>query len=57
LLPNYDSDTNWYKRLLVDPTLKISVLGGEERPGRGKLITYRNRIYVSFGTLILNMVK
>ena len=29
LLPNYGSDTNWYKNLLVDPTLKISVSGGE----------------------------
>jgi hypothetical protein len=39
LLPNYGSDTNWYKNLLVDPTLKISVSGGEEIPARGKPIT------------------
>ena len=38
LLPNYGSETNWYKNLLVDPTLKISVSGGgdEEIPARGK---------------------
>jgi hypothetical protein len=43
LLPNYGSDTNWYKNLLVDPMLKISV-NGEEIPARGKLITDTNRI-------------
>jgi hypothetical protein len=34
LLPNQGSDTNWYKNLLVDPTLKISV-NGVETPARG----------------------
>ncbi|MFL6423294.1 MAG: nitroreductase/quinone reductase family protein, partial [Nitrososphaeraceae archaeon] len=29
LLPVQGSDTNWYKNLLVDPTLKISVNGLE----------------------------
>jgi hypothetical protein len=29
LLPVQGSDTNWYKNLLVDPTLKISVNGVE----------------------------
>ena len=29
LVPNYGSDTNWYKNLLVDPTLKISANGVE----------------------------
>jgi hypothetical protein len=43
LLPNYGSDTNWFKNLQVGPTLKISV-NGEEIPARGKLITDTNRI-------------
>ena len=38
LLPNHGYDTNWYKNMLVDPTLKISV-NGVETPARGKLIT------------------
>jgi hypothetical protein len=29
LLPVQGSDTNWYKNLLVDPMLKISVNGGD----------------------------
>jgi hypothetical protein len=44
LLPNYGSDTNWYKTLLVNPTLKISVNGGEEITARGKPITDSNRV-------------
>jgi hypothetical protein len=40
LLPNYGSDTNWYKNLLVDPTLKVSI-NGIETPARGKIITDR----------------
>ena len=44
LLPNYGSDTNWYKNLLVDPTLKISVHDGEEIPAKGKPITDSNRV-------------
>jgi hypothetical protein len=44
LLPNYGSDTNWYKNLLVDPTLKISVNDGEEIPTKGKPITDINRV-------------
>jgi hypothetical protein len=43
LLPNQGSDTNWYKNLIVDPTLKISV-NGVEIPARGKLITDSNRV-------------
>jgi hypothetical protein len=43
LLPNHGSDTNWYKNLLVDPALKISV-NGMEIPARGKLITDSNRV-------------
>jgi hypothetical protein len=38
LLPVQGSDTNWYKNLLVDPTLKISV-NSVEVPARGKPIT------------------
>ena len=38
LLPNQGSDTNWYKNLLADQKLKISV-NGMEIPARGKLIT------------------
>jgi hypothetical protein len=46
LLPVQGSDTNWYKNLLVDSTLKISVNGGEEEetPVRGKPITDSNRV-------------
>ncbi|MFL6455245.1 MAG: nitroreductase/quinone reductase family protein [Nitrososphaeraceae archaeon] len=43
LLPVQGSDTNWYKNLLVDPTLKISV-NGVEIPARGKAITDSNRV-------------
>ena len=43
LLPVQGSDTNWYKNLLVDPMLKISV-NGVEIPARGKPITHGNRI-------------
>jgi hypothetical protein len=43
LLPVQGSDTNWYKNLLVDPTLKISV-NGVEIPARGRLITDSNRV-------------
>jgi len=43
LLPNHGSDTNWYKNVLVDPTLKVSVKG-IEIPARGKLITDSNKV-------------
>jgi hypothetical protein len=43
LLPVQGSDTNWYKNLLVDPTLKISV-NGVEVPVRGKAITDDNKV-------------
>ncbi|HEX5977893.1 MAG TPA: nitroreductase/quinone reductase family protein [Nitrososphaeraceae archaeon] len=43
LLPVQGSDTNWYKNILVDPTLKISV-NGTELSARGKRITDNNRI-------------
>ena len=43
LLPVQGSDTNWYKNLLVDPTLKISV-NGVEISARGKRITDSSRV-------------
>jgi hypothetical protein len=43
LLPVQGSDTNWYKNLLVDSTLKIS-LNGAEVQVRGKPITDSNRV-------------
>jgi hypothetical protein len=43
LIPVQGSDTNWYKNLLVEPTLKISV-NGLETSARGKLITDSNRV-------------
>jgi hypothetical protein len=43
LMPNYGSDTNWYKNFLANQTLKISV-SGEEIPAGGKPITDSNRV-------------
>lgn len=43
LLPVHGSDTNWYKNLLVDQTLKVSV-NGAEISERGKLITDSNSV-------------
>jgi hypothetical protein len=43
LLPVQGSDTNWYKNLLVDPTLKISV-DGVDIPARGKPISDSVRV-------------
>jgi hypothetical protein len=43
LLPVQGSDTNWYKNLLVDPTLKISV-NGVEISERGRQITDSKRV-------------
>jgi hypothetical protein len=43
LLPVQGSDTNWYKNLLANPTLKVSV-NGLEAPARGKLITDSNKV-------------
>jgi hypothetical protein len=47
LLPDYGSDTNWYKNVLVDPTLKVSV-NGIEILATGELITDSNRVAVSY---------
>jgi hypothetical protein len=43
LLPNYGSDTNWYRNFLANQTLKISV-SGEEISARGKPITDSSRV-------------
>ncbi len=43
LLPVQGSDTNWYKNMLVDPTLKISV-NGKEMAVKSKAITEKNRV-------------
>ena len=43
LLPVQGSDTSWYKNLLVDPTLGISV-NGVETTAKGKPITDKNRV-------------
>ncbi len=44
LLPVQGSDTHWYKNLLVEPALKISVNGGKEIRSRGEPITDRNSV-------------
>ncbi len=44
LLPVQGSDTNWYKNLLVNPTLKISASGTEIYAARGEIITVSNRV-------------
>jgi hypothetical protein len=43
LLPVQGYDTDWYKNLLADPALKISV-NGVEMPVRGKPITDSGRV-------------
>jgi hypothetical protein len=43
LLPVQGSETSWYKNLLADPTLKISV-NGVETPASGKPITDSNKV-------------
>ncbi|HET6730632.1 MAG TPA: nitroreductase/quinone reductase family protein [Nitrososphaeraceae archaeon] len=43
LMPNYGSDTNWYKNFLANQTLKISV-SGKEIPARGKPITDSSKV-------------
>jgi hypothetical protein len=44
LLPVQGSDTNWYKNVLVDPTLKISVNGVQQILATCKLITDSSRV-------------
>src|ERR1041385_6873395 len=43
LLPVQGSDTNWYKNLLTNPTLKISV-NGVKASAEGKPVTDSNRV-------------
>jgi hypothetical protein len=44
LIPNYGSDTNWYKNFLANQWLKISA-NGQEIPARGgKAITDSNTV-------------
>jgi hypothetical protein len=43
LLPVQGSDTNWYRNLLVDPILKIS-LNGVETSAEGKPTIDSNRV-------------
>ena len=42
LLPVQGSDTNWYRNVLEDPTMKISV-DGKELSGKAKIITDANK--------------
>ena len=44
LLPVQGSDTNWYKNLLSDPMVKISVNDGIEILARGQPITDSNGV-------------
>ena len=43
LMPNYGSDTNWYKNFLANQTLKISV-NDQEIPARGTVVTDINKV-------------
>jgi len=43
LLPVIGSETNWYKNVLINPTVKVSVQGQEFR-GKAKTITDVNRV-------------
>lgn len=42
LLPVQGSDTNWYRNVLEDPTMKISV-DGQELSAKAKIITDANK--------------
>ena len=44
LLPVQGSDTNWYKNLLFDPMVKISINDGIEILARGQPITDNNGV-------------
>jgi deazaflavin-dependent oxidoreductase (nitroreductase family) len=43
LLPVHGSDTNWYRNVLKDPTVKISARG-QELSGKAKTITDDNKV-------------
>jgi len=44
LLPVRGSETNWYKNLLKDPTIKISINGMQITTKNAKLITDSNKV-------------
>jgi len=44
LLPVQGSDTSWYKNLLANPALKISVNGDVQVPARGKPVTEESMV-------------
>jgi hypothetical protein len=56
LLPVQGSDTNWYKNLLADPTLKITV-NGVEISERGKPITNSSSVDDIVSNSDLNMAR
>jgi deazaflavin-dependent oxidoreductase (nitroreductase family) len=43
LLPVQGSETNWYKNVLKDPTMKISI-DGQEITGKAKPVTDSNKV-------------
>lgn len=44
LLPVQGSNTNWYKNMLVNPMLKLSLNGTEILSANGQPITDKNRV-------------
>jgi F420H(2)-dependent quinone reductase len=44
LLPVSGSDTNWYKNMLANPMLKLSVNGTEVLPAKGRPITEESQV-------------
>ena len=44
LLPVQGSDTNWYKNVLKNPNMKISVSGKKMITGKAKAITDANKV-------------
>jgi hypothetical protein len=44
LLPVNGSDTNWYKNMLANPMLKLSLKGIEVLSTKGRPITDRNQV-------------
>ena len=52
----FKAHINWYKDLLVDPMLKISV-NGVETPARGKAVTDSNRVDYIVKKFNPNIVK
>jgi hypothetical protein len=44
LLPVPGSDTNWYKNVQKNPTMKISIDGEQLVTGKAKMITHTNNV-------------